>query len=397
MGGLAGVARSGLAAALLHPMRSAAIVACVVGLLVPLIAGLAIAEGLRDQAADAARLGADIVVAGERFGRPAPLPLEAADRIRAIAGVSSVRARVTGTVHLGAALEPAVVVGVEGGALPAGTRCVEGAPFDADADYRLVVGARLARRLGLAPGSKIPPFYRNRSGERVCEVVGIFRSDLPMWEANLVFASFATAQALFDERGTATEFLVECADGYDDAVRTAIARLPSLARDGTAEPLVPRVRARGDAGALLAGRAAFGGGVYALHFVLLLAAAVPLLVVATGAGLRERRREVGVLKMLGWGTDEVLLRGVVESIALAALGGALSILLAALWLGPGGARGIAAVLLPGTDADPGFAVPWRMAPGPALVGAALALVLVLAGTIPSGARAAAAEPMEAMR
>jgi len=397
MGGLAGIVRSGLGAVPLHPLRSAAIVACVAGLLVPFVAGLSISEGLRDQAADAARHGADVVVAGERFGRPAPVPLEAAALLRGIPGVVSVRGRVTGTVHLGASLEPAVVVGVEGAALPEGTRCVEGRPFAADGGYELVVGARLARRLALAPGSRLPPFYRNREGERVCEVVGVFRSDLPMWEANLLFAPFATAQAIFDERGTATELLVDCADGYDDAVRVAIARLPTLARDGAAEPLVPRVRSRGDAEALLAGRAAFGAGVFALHFVLLFAAAVPLLVVATGAGLRERRREIGVLKMLGWGTDEVLLRGVVESLTLAALGASSSILLAGLWLGPLGARGIAAVLLPGAEADPGFAVPWRMAPGPVLAGAALALVLVLAGTIPSNARAAAAEPIEAMR
>ncbi len=101
--------------------------------------------------------------------------------------------------------------------------------------------------------------------------------------------------------------------------------------------------------------------------------------------------------MLGWGTDEVLIRGFVESLVLAALGASLAVLLAALWLGPLGARGIAAVLLPGAEADPGFAVPWRLAPGPVLAAAAVSLLLVLTGTLPSSWRAAAAEPMESMR
>jgi ABC-type antimicrobial peptide transport system permease subunit len=148
---------------------------------------------------------------------------------------------------------------------------------------------------------------------------------------------------------------------------------------------------------VLARGEAFGAGVFALHFVLLCAAAIPVLVVASGAGLRERRREVGVLKMLGWGTDEVLLRGFVESLALAGAAAALSILLSALWLGPLGGRGIAAVLLPGADFVPDFGVPWRLAAGPTLVATALSAALVLVGTLPSNWRAASAEPMEAMR
>ncbi len=302
------ILRSGLSAVLLHPLRSAAIVACVVALLVPFVAGLAIFEGLGDEAADAARSGADLVVTGVRFGRPAPLPVESAEVLRAVPGVASVVPRIVGAIALGAAPEHAVLVGIAPGDLPADVGCVEGRLFRPGAGNELVVGSRLARRLSLAPGSRIPPFYVNRGGERVCEVVGVFRSGLPMWEANVILASLETAQALFDERGTATQLLVTCRPGYEEAVRTAISRLPTLASPGSPEPLAPRVRSRADVEALLARGASFGEGVFALHFLLLFAAAIPLLVVATGAGLRDRRRETGILKMLGWGTDDVLLR-----------------------------------------------------------------------------------------
>lgn len=397
MGSFLGILRSGLSAVLLHPLRSSAIVACVVSLLLPFVAGLAVSEGLRDEAADAARLGADLVVTGSRFGSPAPLPLEAADVLRRLPGVTGVRPRIVGAIDLGSAHEHAVLVGVEADGLPPDVRCVEGRLFRAGGGNELVLGSRLARRLGLAPGSRIPPFYENREGERVSEVVGVFRSDLPMWEANVVLASLETAQAIFDERGTATQMLVGCRDGYADAVRTSIHHLRTLSGRPDGEPLQPRVLARADVEALLARRASFSEGVFSLHFVLLFAAAIPLLVVATGAGLRERRRETGILKMLGWGTDEVLLRAFVESLVLAAAGAAIAVLLAALWLGPLGARGIAAVLLPGADADPGFGVPWRLTPGPVLAASAIALALVLVGTIPANWRAAAAEPMESMR
>jgi ABC-type lipoprotein release transport system permease subunit len=397
MGASPAVVRSGFAAVLLHPLRSAAAVAAVTAILVPFTAGMAISEGLRDEAAEAARSGADLVVTGVRFGRPAPLPSSAADVLRAVPGVASVRERIVGAIELGAAHEPAVLVGVAGDGLPPGTDCVEGRLFRAGAGNELVVGARLARRLGLSPGARIPPFYVNREGERVSEVVGVFRTGRAPWDANVVLCSLETARAFYDESGTSTQLLVDCRPGYADAVRAAVRRIPTLAPPGSPEPLAPRVLSRADLEATLAAAGAASEGVFALHFVLLLAAAIPILVVATGAGLRERRRETGILRMLGWGTDDVLLRATTESLVLAAIGASLSILLAALWLGPCGARGIAAVLLPGADADPGFGVPWRLAPGPVAVASALSLALVLVGTIPSNWRAAAAEPMEAMR
>ena len=396
MRGSLAVARSGLGAVLLHRARSAAVVACLVALLLPFTAGFAVSGGLGEDAADAARLGPDLLVGGARFGRPAPLPPGAADLVRGIPGVLSVRSRIVGTVALGDSREPAVLVGLDGDGPPPDVRCVEGRLFDPGAGNELVLGSRLARRLALAPGARLPPFYVNREGERVSTIVGVFRSDLPAWEANVILCSLETARRVFDERGTATQLLVACREGYADAVRDAVVRLPSLAA-GSPDPLAPRVLSRAEVEALLASGPSFGAGVFALHFVLLFAAAVPLLVVATGAGLRERRRETGVLKMLGWGTDEVVLRSLAESVVLAALGASLAILLAALWLGPLGGRGIAAVLLPGAEAAPGFEVPWRMAPGPVAAAAALALALVLVGTLPSNWRAASAEPMEAMR
>lgn len=394
-----GVVRSGWASVLLHRARSLAIVGCIVALLLPFTAGTALSLGLADGAARAARFGADLVVTGVRYGMPAPLPASVGERIRAVPGVTAVRARIVGSVVLGKSREPAVVVGIEGDAPPAEARLVEGEWFRPGGADDLVVGAVLARRLGMEPGTRLPPFYSNRDGEHASVVKGVFRSDLPPWEAHLVLTSLETARRIFDERETVTQYLVDCEDGYGEPVRAALERI----RDGPesagadAPPLALRVLDRAALEATLAEPLSFGGGVFALHFMLLFAAAVPLLVVATGAGLRERRREVGVLKMLGWGTDAVLLRAFTESLVLALAGASLAILGAALWLGPLGARGIAAVFLPGVEAEPGFAVPWRMAPGPVAAATALALTLVLVGTLASNARAAATEPVEAMR
>jgi hypothetical protein len=397
MSALTGILRSGAGSVLLHPWRSAALVASVVALLLPFTAGMAIAQGLGDEAAIAARLGPDLLVTGARFGRPCPIPVAAVERIRALPGVERARGRVVGATTLGVARVPAVVVGIEGDAVPDGVSLLDGAWFSPGDSDEFVVGSALARRLGLPPGALIPPFYSNRDGDRVSRVSGVFRSDLPPWEAHLVFTSLITARRVFDERESVTEILVDCVPGYEQAVREGVLRLRTLAPAGVEERIAPRVADAAEREAALAAPLTFGAGVFALHFVLLYAAAVPLLLVASGAGLRERRRETGVLKMLGWGTDAVLLRVFTESVILAAAGASLAVLGAVLWLGPGNAVGLAAVFLPGAEAAPEFIVPWRMAAGPVLSAAALALVLMLAGTLPANARAASAEPLEAMR
>jgi ABC-type antimicrobial peptide transport system permease subunit len=138
-------------------------------------------------------------------------------------------------------------------------------------------------------------------------------------------------------------------------------------------------------------------GMFNLHFVLAFAVAIPVLLVTSGVGLAERRRETGVLKALGWHTDEILVRGVAESLVLAASGAAIAVILAFVWLKALNGVGIAGVFLAGADGAPGFVVPFRLAPEPALVAAALSFVVTATGTLLSTWRAAVAAPMEAMR
>jgi ABC-type lipoprotein release transport system permease subunit len=136
-------------------------------------------------------------------------------------------------------------------------------------------------------------------------------------------------------------------------------------------------------------------GVFTLHLLLAVIVAMLVLLVTSGMGLQERRREVAILKATGWQTDEVLLRGAAESLCLSLAGASGALLLAWGWLRLGNGFFLAEHFLPG--ADPTTRLPYRLTPVPALLGLVLAFTIVTTGTLWSAWRAAATPPHEILR
>ncbi|HKB03983.1 MAG TPA: FtsX-like permease family protein [Gemmataceae bacterium] len=385
------IARTGVAAALLHPARSLVTVAAVLAVLLPYLVGLGISTGVRNAANAAVSHGADLYVSGEQLGRPVPIPRTVATEIASIPGVERVVPRIVGRIELGKERVSAVVVGVPVEQFPAGVECIEGRLYASGPRNELVVGTDLARKLNLKVGSYLPPFYHSRQGERVSEVVGIFRSDVSPWQARLIVTSFETAAHIFDQPGLATDLLVYCRPGYEGEVRQAILR--------TTADRQPRLRvvAREDAAALIPEGLRQREGVFTLLFTVAFAVAILVVLVTSGFGLAERRREVGILKATGWQTDELLLRSLVESLLLAVMAWAAAVVLAVVWLKAFNGYWIAGVFLAGVDREPGFRVPFRLTPVPVLLAGLVAVVVVAAGSLYSTWRSATAPPREAMR
>lgn len=393
------LARSGAVAVWLHPTRSAVTVVAVVAILVPFVASQALLEGLAADGRRAVAFGPDLVVDGVRLGRPAPVPLSSIESVAAIPGVRSVTPRLVGEIRLGRDDEPVILLGLppERLTLPPGLALVEGRLPSPGASFEWVVGADLARRLALQVGSKVPPFYRNDAGERVTTVVGVFRGDVPIWSGRLVLATYATVEAVFAQQGLATSLLVDVEAGEAEPVRRAIRRLPSLGPPDAFGPVRPRVLTRDDAAALLPGQALAREGVVTLLWMLAFAVGLPVVLVTSGAGLSDRRRETALLKAVGWRTDEALARAFVESVLLAVAAAAAAVLLAALWIGPLRAAGLGAALVPGVDADPAVRLPARLHPTLALLALSISFVLVTVGSLVSTWRAASTPPAEVLR
>jgi ABC-type lipoprotein release transport system permease subunit len=352
------IGRTGLVAVLQYPLRSVATVGCVVAVLLPYIAGIGLSKGLQQQAEDSVRFGADLYITGEQFGRQVPVPVAAARAIRKIDGVTEVIPRIVARVVLGKDQEEAVLVGMPLGHFPAGVTCVDGRLPEASNMNELVFGTELARRLKLRVGDPMLPFYYNAGGDRVSRVVGIFRSDVPIWQSNLILTSFETASAISNQQGLATELLVSCRPGQQADVRAAILRSLPLPSQGAEGNLALRVTTREEVAALLPQGLLHREGIVNLHFLVAFAVGILAILTTSGFGTPERRREIGILKATGWQTDEVLLRSLVESFLLSLAGSALAVILAFVWLRLLNGYWLASIFLAGVDVRPGFFPSW---------------------------------------
>jgi ABC-type lipoprotein release transport system permease subunit len=297
-------------------------------------------------------------------------------------------------VELGKDRVPAVVVGIPASSLPPGTRCVEGRLYRDGHPNELVVGTGLARRLHLRPGSRIPPFYRNDRGERLSQVVGVFRSDVSLWQSRLILTSLETAAAIFAQEGMANEVLVYCRPGTAGQVQKAIGAM--VATGAPAGLTRCHIISRTDLEALVPAGLSHRSGLFQLHFLIAIAATTLVLTVTSGIGLPDRAREIGVLKATGWQTDEVLLRGVVESSLIGVGAAALALILSFVWLRVGNGVGIAGLFLSGVSASPSFEVPFQLSPLAALLSFAFGWIVVTAGTLTASWRAAIVSPRAAM-
>jgi ABC-type lipoprotein release transport system permease subunit len=391
------IAQTGLASVLLHRLRSLVCVAALLAVLLPYLVGLAISKGVEAEADASVRFGADLYVSGQQFGRPVPIPLKAEQRIRDIDNVTAVVPRIVGEVTLGN--ESAILVGLPPEQIAAWTDTFEGdvpkaATPNVPRPHELVLGTTLARRLKARIGTYFRPFPGSRGPARTLLVVGLFKPDAPLWQSRLILTTFETAANVFGQKDLATDLLVSCRPGYQADIVREIDRLSFPNGGGLIQT---RVTAREDLLALFPRTLLHREGIFTLHFVLAFVVGILVLLVTSGVGLSERRREVGILKATGWQTDEVLLRSLTESFALSIAGACVALLLAWGWLRFFNGYWIASLFLDGAGTTPEFPVPFELAPVPILLAFVLSFVIVLTGTLYSTWRAAIASPLEAMR
>jgi putative ABC transport system permease protein len=360
------------------PLRSFVTLLCLLAVILPLLVAFALHQGVKDHALALLDAGPDLIVTGDDHGRPAATPLDWAGPLGELPGVVRVVPRWVGRVLIGDL--PAVLLATSG---ETGLPC--------PGPGQLVLGSALAGQHGLAPGDTLrlalpvdgPERYRNRA----FEVIGLLDTTKagPVWSAALILAHPDDLQQIFHRPGEASELLIWCRPGHEARIADAVSRRLGPASRVQDRSMMERYFHHG-----------FDrrGGAFIVYFLGALVLTVPVLAISSGIGLSQRRREVALLRCIGWELHELLLLQMLESLIIAVAGVSLAVLLALLWLGFGAAWPLLGFLMPGADALPLDRVPYRLGWGPMLTAAVYAVSVTAAGALAAVWRSASADPGE---
>lgn len=300
---------------------------------------LFLTEALRREFRAAAGALPDLTVQHLAAGRPALIAEKEAAAIAALAGVVTVQPRVWGYFFVPSLSGNFTVVGVD-----TGTEAVQrdlalvvtkGRLPRPGASGEVVMGEALVAFLGLDLGDAITlPLGRT---EKRLQLVGVFRSEVALWTADVILMSVADAREFLQvPPGLATDLAVRLST--PDEATVAARKINELMPNAR---IVDRQLMSRTYDLTFDTR---GGMVGAM----LLPALVAFLVLAwdrlTGVGPGERR-EIGVLKAVGWCTSDVLMARLWENTVIAIYGAAPAIVAAYLYVFHLRAPGLAGVLL----------------------------------------------------
>ncbi|GAC1556621.1 MAG: FtsX-like permease family protein [Polyangiales bacterium] len=347
-------------------------------------------EALRGEAERAHAAHPDIVVQKLVGGRPTTISAAEVAKIADIASVRDVTPRVWGYFFLPSLQGNVTIIGtaknakaltVASGVLAEGRDITRG-------EHEMIAGAQLAQFLGLRPGDELGLPSWNVDAHAL-KLVGTFRSSLDLYTADVLICDDEDARALLDlPRGDATDLAVTLSNTAEARVvaRTITERMPGarvIERD-----LLARVYH------LAYGRRA--GFVLGASIPAILALLVLAWDRASGLGPDERK-EIAVLKAVGWSTSEVLWAKLFESLLVGASATALGLLLGYAWIFWLGAPGLRPALVGWSVLYPHAALTPAVDLAQ-LLGISLSVMgpFALLSIVPAW-RAATTDPLETMR
>jgi ABC-type lipoprotein release transport system permease subunit len=297
--------------------RNAAIAVGLAAVVALFTSTMFVAESLRAEYRALAAGMPDLTIQRLVAGRPALVDESAADAIRGmdLPGVRSVRPRVWGYLWVAALEGNVVIVGTD--AIDLGDAIEGRAPA---ADGEVALGSTIARRLGVRTGDTIALAASEHAEPAVLEVAGIFQPHTAALSADLLVTTPSRARALLGvPDGYATDLAIALSRPEEADV---VAHEIGDAIDGTR--VLDRQLLERTYELTFDSRAGFVGAALVPALLALLLLAWDRL---TGLGEAERR-EIGVLKAIGWSTADVLAARMWESGLVSAAGAAIGIVLA---------------------------------------------------------------------
>lgn len=373
-----------------YPLRSVVIVICLVALLLPFLSGTAILEGVKAESLISVHEGADIYLTMDMYGRNGVIPLEMVEPVKNIEGVIKVIPRAISRIYVGNKL--AVLLGIPVDNIPETVTFIKGRPpipgevvigKSLAEDLRVDVGEGLSlgvRIIGIIDG--IPYVVR-----REFKISGIFDARAGIWTSNLLLMNLEDVISLYEMEGFVTDMALYVKQGYFRKVSEELQRMNPYFRIQTKE-LVKTYVDRG-----------FNtkGGIFLLLYTVAFSVAIPAIAVSSGLGLSERRKEIGILKAIGWRTVDVIEMVFLESIVISLMSVSITFILSLFWLKILNGVFIAQIFIPGAGIFPSFHVPSLFFPLPVIMTFLLSLIIMLVGSISTTWKTSIVPPMEAMR
>ncbi len=370
-------------------VRSTVLILCLIAVLFPFISAVSISEGIKFQSQISVEEGADIYVTSDHYGSNAPISLDYLQRFQKMDGVVKVFPRVVGRAYFANRL--ATIVGILPENIPPSIHLAQGRMFREKGE--VIVGEGLAREFHLQLGVGLS---LSINSSKLLKVAGIFDAESTIWSSNLILMTFEDASEFFRMKGRATDILIYTRSGYAPILAKEIQEKIDTSNPGSFEPplrvqdksLVRRYFQRGFN---------YRAGVFTALYTIAFALAIPALLVVSGFGQTERKKELGVLKATGWQTQEVMEMVALENLVISLTSALLAILLAMAWLKAFNGAFIAQFFIAEIGLMAPFPVPSRFLPLPCLFAFLFAIVLTMVGSLYSTWKTATVPPAEAIR
>jgi ABC-type lipoprotein release transport system permease subunit len=381
-----------------YKIRSAVVVACLVAICGPYVTGVAISEGIRADAAISVYEGADLYLTLDQFGRNGPVPLKYLKAFRHSPNITAVIPRIVGRAATvvgslgGQQADTALVVilGLEPEQMKSAPWREKDGRLAAPRGGEVMVGSALADDLGLQSGQQIT--VKVGDVTMPFRVSAVFPHNATIWSAQLICITLADAGKLFGLPGYASDFLIYCRPGPGNvqAVRqdafSILGDIPYRLQTKNAE-----VASYLDKGFRQQ------QGVFTVLFLAAFAVGIPALLIASGLGLSDRNREIGVCKAVGWQTTDVMLMVTFEQALLSVIAACLAVLVSYLWVRLFNGVVVAQFFISELGNIAPFPVPARFTPAAAALAFLLCLTITMVGGLYTTWRIATRLPAESIR
>jgi len=351
--------------------RSLTLTLCLVAILFPFLTAMAVSDGLRFQTRLSLEQGADFTLTRDNYGGPGPVSQTDLTRLQQSLKVDGVRinGRIIGRTYFVNRL--IAVVGLDQPPRELASLLSDGRIFQREGE--VLLGYHLARAFNLETGVR---FSLTANPGKLFTLVGVL-PPLGLWDSDLMVLSVRDAQQFFRMGGHFSEIQINTLRD----TRPVPGLLEKNAGAFLSGPSTLQRMSREEAGRLAMKGYGFRNGIFIVFYALILALALPALLVASGIGSEDTLREIGLMKALGWTRKNIIGLTLLEGFLLSLTATTLAVLFSLAWMKGTNGFLITPFLIAETGLVPDFQVPTRYLPLPVLGGLLGALAIALGGNL----------------